>query len=625
MPGSLKLLFDPAREQEVHEKLAPLFEAQEVEILPFLLKALPEWGEDQRVVTYLSDEDMYELVPLAAERGWCLGLLPHPDMEHALAGYGIAKKLEDAVADILAEPKERRVDLLFCNGRPVFHSVVSGQVFGLRPAADVEGLSVRFSSFLKRLKGLGKLRPQLFQILTQQEKTLETAALGIVVVEHARNSVLSRSILPDTNINDGNLHALVLAPRSLMEMLRFLVNALFLGGRRGGRRAPFIGHIRTGWLKISSNQPLEYVQDGAWLSSQELVFEVSSRVLRLIPGRALDIDEGDISDKEVFRVQALPVGEACKELMAKPLPIMSHAATEEFRDLYEHLWANARTTPHYLTLTVLAALLATVGLFADSSPVIIGAMILAPTMGPIISLSMAVARQDAALLGSSLRTLGLGIALALGFSAVVGWLMPLRVVTPEIAARLSPTLLDLGVAVISGIAGAYAHAREEVVKSLAGVAIAVALVPPLAVAGIGIGWMNWEVLWGALLLFLTNLSGIVLMGTLTFLVLGFAPFHRAKRGLLLSVLLVGLVCVPLAFGFVRMQQEQAIVRALEGMEVHNVVLRDVAVRRGEPIYLSMRLLSATSIDDVALDEIKAAIEERIGRSAVVEAAVGVRR
>ncbi|KIH78164.1 TIGR00341 family protein [Geoalkalibacter ferrihydriticus] len=625
MPGSLKLLFDPAREQEVHEKLAPLFEAQEVEILPFLLKALPEWGEDQRVVTYLSDEDMYELVPLAAERGWCLGLLPHPDMEHALAGYGIAKKLEDAVADILAEPKERRVDLLFCNGRPVFHSVVSGQVFGLRPAADVEGLSVRFSSFLKRLKGLGKLRPQLFQILTQQEKNLETAALGVVVVEHARNSVLSRSILPDTNINDGKLHALVLAPRSLMEMLRFLVNALFLGGRRGGRRAPFIGHIRTGWLKISSNQPLEYVQDGAWLSSQELVFEVSSRVLRLIPGRDLDIDEGDISDKEVFRIQALPVGEACKELMAKPLPIMSHAATEEFRDLYEHLWANARTTPHYLTLTVLAALLATVGLFADSSPVIIGAMILAPTMGPIISLSMAVARQDAALLGSSLRTLGLGIALALGFSAVVGWLMPLRVVTPEIAARLSPTLLDLGVAVISGIAGAYAHAREEVVKSLAGVAIAVALVPPLAVAGIGIGWMNWEVLWGALLLFLTNLSGIVLMGTLTFLVLGFAPFHRAKRGLLLSVLLVGLVCVPLAFGFVRMQQEQAIVRALEGMEVHNVVLRDVAVRRGEPIYLSMRLLSATSIDDVALDEIKAAIEERIGRSAVVEAAVGVRR
>ncbi|MDO3380078.1 DUF389 domain-containing protein [Geoalkalibacter halelectricus] len=625
MSSSLMLLYDPAREQEALEKVVPLFAHHELQTYPYVLKNIPDWGEEHKVLTYLGDEDLVEILPVAAERGWHLGLLPHPDMEHARVGYGVAEKLADAAEDILAEPPERQVDLLYCNGRPVLRSVVLGEVFSLRPAAEVEALSVRFLSFWQRLRKLGKLRPQRYEILTQQENQLNTAALGMVAVEHSGNSVLAKSLLPDTKINDGHLHLLVLAPRSLMEMLRFFLGALFFANRKHNRLAPFIGHIRTAWLKISSDQPMEYIHDEAWLSCQELVFEVASRVLRLIPGRNLDIDDAGQREKEVFRVQALPAGEATRELIAKPLPILSHAATEEFRDLYEHLWDNARPASHYLTLTVLSALLATIGLFADSSPVIIGAMILAPTMAPIISLSMAVARQDIALLGASLRTLGIGIALAMGFAAVVGWLMPLREVTTEIAARLSPTLLDLGVAVISGIAGAYAHAREHVAKSLAGVAIAVALVPPLAVAGIGIGWMDPEVLWGALLLFLTNLSGIVLMGSLTFLVLGFAPFRRARRGLLISLLLVGLVCIPLGLGFARMQEEQAIIRALEGMEVKQVLIRDVRVRRGEPLYLSMRLISTTSVDDASMEDIKHAIEERIGRRAVVEAAIGVRR
>ena len=78
--------------------------------------------------------------------------------------------------------------------------------------------------------------------------------------------------------------------------------------------------------------------------------------------------------------------------------------------------------------------------------------------------------------------------------------MPIDNLTAEMQSRISPTLLDLAVAVVSGIAGAYAHAKEEIAKSLAGVAIAVALVPPLSVAGIGVGWGDWDMASGAFLL-----------------------------------------------------------------------------------------------------------------------------
>lgn len=625
MSETIWLLFDPECEDEVQDKIVPLFEDGPLEITPYHFNTLPPWGEETLVVAYLNDADLGEIIPLAAERKWRLGLLPHPEMKQAHDGYGVAEKLDEALADILEHQSGRCIDVLLCNGRPIFNSVVLGEVFGLHPSRRIENWRAQLASFFRRLTHLGAMHPRMYQIRTQQDKSLQTAALGIVVVEHARNTALSRSILPDTNINDGTLHALVLAPRSLLEMFRFLLKTLLFSNRHGVRLPTFVGHIRSAQLQVSSSEPIDYLHDGAWLSSKELHFEVQPQALRLIPGRHLEIDDSVTSAKENWRVTGLPSAEATAALIAKPLPWLSRAAAEEFKELSQTLRDNAQPSAPYLTLMVLSTLLATIGLFANSTPVIIGAMILAPMMAPIISLSMAVLRQDTSLLRNSARTLFYGVLLALGFSALAGWLMPMRVVTAEIAARLSPTLLDLGVAVISGCAGAYAHAREEIAKSLAGVAIAVALVPPLAVAGIGIGWLDGSILWGATLLFLTNLAGMVLMAGLTFLALGYAPFHRAQKGLLATLVIVAILCVPLALGFARMASEQRIMRSLEGMVVEGVTIRNVVVRSGEPVRLSMRLISSTAIDDEAIDSIKFLIEEHLGRAVELETTLGIRK
>lgn len=118
-------------------------------------------------------------------------------------------------------------------------------------------------------------------------------------------------------------------------------------------------------------------------------------------------------------------------------------------------------------------------------------------------------------------------------------------------ARLSPTILDLIVAVTAGIAGAYTKSHKEILQSLAGVAIAVALVPPLAVAGIGIGRLDPEFFGQAFLLFSTNLVGIVIAATFTFRFLGYSAAVKSKQGVGIVFLLLALISAPLYFTYNR--------------------------------------------------------------------------
>ena len=122
------------------------------------------------------------------------------------------------------------------------------------------------------------------------------------------------------------------------------------------------------------------------------------------------------------------------------------------------------------------------------------------------------------------------------------------------------------VAIVSGVAAAYAKSNEKIIGSLAGVSIAVALVPPIAVAGIGLGWADWSMFGSAFLLFVTNLVGITLAASLTFLVLGFSPVAMAKKGLMSALVLVSIVSVPLYISFSKMEHDLEIQTQLSSFE-----------------------------------------------------------
>lgn len=203
-----------------------------------------------------------------------------------------------------------------------------------------------------------------------------------------------------------------------------------------------------------------------------------------------------------------------------PLPRLSPA--EQF-EVYKQVRRNARSRPDFFVMIALAAGIAGLGLRLDSPTTIVGAMIISPLMATIVGLGLGVIHADRKLLLISGSTLLRGMLLAVAMGVLVGLAIPGADPTGEIIARTAPSLFDLGVALLSGMAGAYALCRPNVSSALAGVAIAVALVPPLVTVGIGLAWFEWVIAEGALLLFLTNLVAICAASELIFLLVGFRP------------------------------------------------------------------------------------------------------
>lgn len=614
------LLFDNQTKEQISEHVLPFFSDK---LLPRLWEAdnPAEFPPESRVYVYLSDEHVPTVMEVAIKGGWLLAILPHRSSYYARRGFCVESDLKKAIL-AAQDAKSQQVDVLRCNEKIVLSSVILGESFNLSPTTKSLNWQHRLRFAVENIVKIRSLRPQKMAFTTENEGCFSTAAIGLVITEHAHGSSLAKNILPDSHINDGMCHAIIVAPRSAMEMLRFFITGPW---RQRITHPDFIGLLKAKSFTINSGDELVYNQDGQNYQAQQLLLSTQSRALNLLVSDALPITESAISNKEQHKISRLPVGEAITSMISKKLPFIGHAAAEEFKDLYQLLRENAATSPAFLTLMVLSTLLASVGLFANSAPVIIGAMILAPLMAPIISLSMGLVRQDSHLLSSSIKTLLIGLCLSLGFASMASFIMPMETVTSEITARLSPSLLDLAVAVISGIAGAYAHARIEAAKSMAGVAIAVALVPPLAVTGIGLGWLDFHVAWGALLLFLTNLAGIVLAASLTFLVLGFAPFTRAKKGLSIAFIGVALVSVPLVFSFMRLSDEASIMQQLEGSNIGEVTIRQVNARAIQPVALSLEIVTPSALTNAKLDRIKAAIELQLQRPVIMEAKVVIRR
>ena len=204
----------------------------------------------------------------------------------------------------------------------------------------------------------------------------------------------------------------------------------------------------------------------------------------------------------------------------------------------------------YAFLIVISAAISLLGLLMPSVAVLIGAMLLSPLMMPIIGLGFGIATVDTREIRRSATALVAGAAIAVTLAVLFVSLSPIQTITSEIAGRTRPTLFDLLVALLSAVAGAYALIRGRG-GTVVGVAIAIALMPPLVVVGFGIATLNWTVFAGALLLFATNAITIALTAALVARVYGFgshlSPQHTGWQ-LVLFVVAVGLLSVPLGSG-----------------------------------------------------------------------------
>ncbi|BDM83357.1 DUF389 domain-containing protein [Acaryochloris marina] len=231
----------------------------------------------------------------------------------------------------------------------------------------------------------------------------------------------------------------------------------------------------------------------------------------------------------------------------------------------------------YFLLT-LSAIIATLGLLADSAATIIGAMIVAPLMGPIVTIAYSLVSLEYRLLRRAILTLITGMALVIVISLVTTLVIGSRVAGDEIVARINPTLLDLGVAISAGAAGAFALTRKSIANALPGVAISVALVPPLCVTGIGLALRNQisaglgltfgqsNLIAGAFLLFCTNLTGIIVSGSLVFLGQHYGNTRLALMRLCIPIIALAGLSYPLGFSLNKLLLKNQLYHELQAIK-----------------------------------------------------------
>lgn len=308
------------------------------------------------------------------------------------------------------------------------------------------------------------------------------------------------------------------------------------------------------------------------------------------------------------------------------------------------------TSLNYWLEIVFSAGIATFGLVLNSPAVIIGAMLISPLMGPIMATGLSLAVGDLYLSIKAVGNLVASIALAIGLSAFFVWLLPFHSATAEILGRTNPNLLDLGIALFSGLAGSVAVSRSGGaggVTTLPGVAIAVALMPPLCTMGFGLGsGANMRIMGGAGLLFLTNLVAIVASAFAVFLLVGMnspeirAQMELSRKGeilaeklsqsplsqalvnggqlrwrILILALLLGAIAVPLRTALLQVAGEavtrSAVLEVLNGLLPHSALLsQQVEVGRRNVL---VRLVATKSVPDTKLRDAEAEIERRSGR------------
>jgi len=249
-----------------------------------------------------------------------------------------------------------------------------------------------------------------------------------------------------------------------------------------------------------------------------------------------------------------------------------------------------RTSSHpdfdFFLLVVLSCIIATLGLLTDSPAVIIGAMLVAPLMSPIIGLGLGSLTGDGTLLRNAGIALLRGAITAVLMATILTFInhqlpfLPLQDLPNEVQARTRPGPIDLTIALAGGMAAAFALAMPSISAALPGVAIATALMPPLCTVGVGIAMGRWDVAGGALLLFVTNAVTIAFAAMLVFSALGFGVKREdgriVPRALVVTASFTLVLLIPLTWISVRFFRD-----ATDNRLIEDVVKLEVAQYNAE--------------------------------------------
>ncbi len=583
------------------------------------------YTQNQKVLVCASINEIKEMITKAKVLGFSLAFIPQKRQKALRESFHLSLNPNKNIT-LAMESEAKEIDLLFSENNVVLYSAQIGDTPPLSYSTDAyenKGFKKRFIAFFDIFKKFKNLHHAKISLQTKKSDPITTVASGVVIIEHDNHTFASNIIKEDLATNDGQLSAILISPPSIMGYMQLLFRALFLKNKKG-TLPPHVGYIKTEAFTITTEPTMQVRIDGEVVGQTPIYFEVKPKALKVaLPESFWENSAGPL-EKETVKLGTLPLSKEAVSYQQAQLPFFTHASEEQYQSLFVSLREEAKASNTFMILILLSTLLATVGLYLNSASVIIGAMLLAPLMQPIVSFSMGVLRRNQTIFTTSLKTIMIGVGIALISSAIFARLMPFETLTTEMLGRLKPSLLDLIVALISGMAAAYAKNNEKIVGSLVGVSIAVALVPPIAVAGIGLGWMHFDMFYHAFLLFLTNFVGIVFAASMLFLIQGFSPIKYAKRGIFFSLIGALFISIPLYFSFLDMSQDARIRSILldKTFIIQGTPITVEAIQlthKKEKLHIKCDLLVSDILDNSAKARLHQKIEEKVGEEVVLEA------
>jgi uncharacterized hydrophobic protein (TIGR00271 family) len=304
---------------------------------------------------------------------------------------------------------------------------------------------------------------------------------------------------------------------------------------------------------------------------------------------------------------------------------------ERLAEVHVSLRDSSKPDFDYFVLVLLSCMIATFGLLIDSAATIIGAMLVAPLMSPVLGIGLASIRGDTDLLKDAIAAIARGALLAILLSTFIAWtndvlpFVTLQDLPNEVVSRTRPTPIDLGVALAGGLAATFALVQPQLSAALPGVAIATALMPPLCTIGVGIALGRWDVAGGALLLFITNAVTIACASIFLFYIMGFNLGRKEgdrllPRSLQISAILIIVLLAPLAWQSYVFVQDANLNRTINeavGEEVANIgaTLDKVSWRQaGDILQVNITILVSQPLYYSASVDLQDAIAARLQKT-----------
>jgi uncharacterized hydrophobic protein (TIGR00271 family) len=547
-------------------------------------------------VISISEDMVSRLLVLFRKYSISIGILNSSSQKEAL------KSLE-----VVLQDNCKSIDLCEINGEISYSQGTLGTVFLIGNNMQKTRHSF-LRTFLYAIRKFFTTELQKFEITTHNGHKIVTAGTALILLSSIKNNLISRMYNFEQSARDGNLTLVILSPYSILEYFK-LIFSIFISTTSKKQLPKSIGYIKSKSFIIKASHDKKIHFDS---KSIELPIEC-----KIIPEAIkINADESfweentkDSSPKETLKISNLPDKTEAIKYMGHRIPLLEYASEDRFKELFQVLRGDAKLNSSFLVLMILSTLLATFGLFANSTAVIIGAMLVAPLMTPIVSVSMGLLRADTQMTKNSLIKIGAGVLLALISSSLLAFMLPSSEITNEMHNRINPTLLDLAIAIFSGVAAAYSKSFKEIAQNLAGVAIAVALVPPLAVAGIGLGYGDFSAFFGAFLLFFTNLVGIIIAAVITFQLLGFSSALKSKKSVAFIFSLLLLVSYPLYLSYDNMIDNYKTSKMLTQHrflvnDKYIIVTKASIIIYGDTKILNLNLLVRESLSRADLEKLK---------------------